>query len=65
MPVCLVVFLVTELLAAMPNQNIANNKFAKVEVWFVQPEVNSLEPNFFLFPTNGQKTDKRTEKVRC
>ena len=27
----LVVFLVTELLAAMPNQNIANN--AEVEVW--------------------------------
>ena len=50
----LVVFLVTELLAAMPNQNIANN--AEVEVWFVQPELNSLEPNFFLIPTeDGQK----------
>ena len=41
----------------MPNQNIANN--AKVEVWFVQPELNSLEPNFFLIPTeNGQKDRK-------
>ena len=25
------------------------------------PELNSLEPNFFLIPTNGH----RTEKVRC
>ena len=54
----LVVFLVTELLAAMPNQNIANN--AEVEVWFVQPELNSLEPNFFLIRTeNGQQTDRK------
>ena len=52
----LVVFLVTELLAAMPNQNVANN--AEVEVWFVQPELNSLEPNFFLIPTeNGKRTE--------
>ena len=54
----LVVFLSTELLAAMPNQTIANN--AEVEVWFVQPELNSLEPNFFLIPTeNGLKTDRK------
>ena len=49
----LVVFLVTELLAAVPNQNIANN--AKVEVWFVQPEINSLEPNFFLIRTTDRQ----------
>ena len=28
-----VVFLVRELLAAMPNHNSDNNRFAKVEVW--------------------------------
>ena len=40
------------------NQLPANN--AEVEVWFVQPELNSLEPNFFLIPTaDGQKTDRK------
>ena len=28
-----VVFLIGELLAAMPNRNIGNNRFASVEVW--------------------------------
>ena len=28
-----VVFLIRELLAAMPNYNIGNNRFAEVEVW--------------------------------
>ena len=28
-----VVFLIRELLAAMPNHNIGNNRFAEVEVW--------------------------------
>ena len=28
-----VVFLIRELLAAMPNHNIGNNRFADVEVW--------------------------------
>ena len=51
----LVVFLVSELLAAMPNQNIANN--AEVEVWFVQPELNSLEPNCFQIPTETGRTE--------
>ena len=36
---CLVVFLVTELLVAMPNHNMDNNKFPEVKVWFVQPEL--------------------------
>ena len=31
-----VVFLIRELLAAMPNHNMDNNKFADVEVWLVQ-----------------------------
>ena len=38
----LVVFLITELLAAMPNHNMDNNKFTEVEVWFVQPTLELL-----------------------
>ena len=55
----LVVFLITELLAAMPNQNIIiNNNKSR----------NLIDPNFsnpYKRTENGQKTGKRTEKVRC
>ena len=49
----LVIFLITELLAAMPNQNISNN----AEVLLDEVARSCSNPDV--------QKDRRTEKVRC